>query len=87
MGISNAENENTSTNEDLLTCIQKLNSMAKDYFIIFAHVEQKSGFLKECKGGLIESLAQKERIQGKGYWFSKSKNERFAKKCKKIDGI
>ncbi len=71
LGINNAENENTSTNEDLLTCIQKLNTMAKDYFIIFAHVEQKSGFLKECKGGLIESLAKKKEFRERVIGFQK----------------
>lgn len=28
----------------------------KDYFVIFAHAEQKSGILSECAGGLLESL-------------------------------
>lgn len=82
LGISNAENENTSTNEDLLTCIQKLNSMAKDYFIIFAHVEQKSGFLKECKGGLIESLAQKKEFRERVIGFQKIRTRDLQKNAK-----
>lgn len=68
LGIDNAENENTSANEDLMGCIQILNKLEKDYFIVMAHVEQKSGFLCECKGGLIKSLAERlefrERVLG-----------------------
>lgn len=82
LGISNAENENTSTNEDLLTCIQKLNSMGKDYFIIFAHVEQKSGFLKECKGGLIKSLAQKREFRERVIGFQKARTRDLLKNAK-----
>ena len=82
LGISNAENENTSTNEDLISCIIKMNSMAKDYFLIFAHVEQKSGFLKECKGGLIKSLAQKNEFRERAVGFQKVRTRDLAQKAK-----
>jgi len=67
-GIENRENENTRCNEDLLGTIKTLDSFESDYFIIMAHVEQNSGFFKECNGGLIESLSSnslfKERVLG-----------------------
>lgn len=68
LGINNRENENTRCNVDIPTLIRQLNGLDKEYFIIFAHIEQKSGLLKECQGGLIESLACKtefrERVLG-----------------------
>lgn len=59
-GISNRENANTSCNYDLPSTLKKLEECGKDYFVIFAHIEQDKGLLKECKGGLITSLAQNE---------------------------
>lgn len=56
-GISNYENENVKCKYDLSDVIKNLDSYGKDYFIIFAHVEQKSGLLSECAGGLLQSLA------------------------------
>lgn len=67
-GIDNRGNENTRCNKDLFGTIECLNSYNKDYFIIMAHIEQKSGFLKECDGGLITSLSKnnwfKENVLG-----------------------
>lgn len=56
-GIDNREHENTRCNKDLAGTIKCLDSYNNDYFIIMAHIEQKSGFLAECDGGLIESLS------------------------------
>jgi len=58
LGIANRENENTRCNYDIPTTINTLEKVGKDYFIIFAHIEQNSGFLHGCQGGLITSLAQ-----------------------------
>lgn len=57
-GISNSENRNTRCKFDLRDVIEKLNSYGRDYFIIFAHVDQTSGFMNECSGGLLESLSE-----------------------------
>lgn len=68
MGIANRENENTRCIWDIPDTITKLDSLGKDYFIVFAHIEQNSGFVKECAGGLITSLSTKagfnERVLG-----------------------
>lgn len=42
---------------DLKNVFEKLDAYGRDYFIIFAHVDQNSGLFSECKGGLLESLA------------------------------
>lgn len=66
--IDNRENENTRCAQDLPQVMSTLNSYGKDYFILMAHIEQKSGFYEECNGGLINSLANnsdfKARILG-----------------------
>lgn len=59
-GIPNRENENTRCNYNLTDLLNKLDGHRKqgrDSFVILAHVEQKSGFFNELKGGRIEQLA------------------------------
>lgn len=48
------ENENGKTDKNLIDVIQSLNGFNKDYFIIFAHVEQTCGLFNECKGGKLQ---------------------------------
>lgn len=55
--IPNPENRNTKSVYDLKNVFEKLDAYGRDYFIIFAHVDQNSGLFSECKGGLLESLA------------------------------
>lgn len=52
-GKHNFENENSRSNYDLKTTIEKLNKYQKNYFIILAHCEDKSGFFNELSGGRI----------------------------------
>ena len=66
--IPNPENRNTKSVYDLNNVFEKLDAYGRDYFIIFAHVDQNSGLFSECKGGLLESLAGfasfKKRVLG-----------------------
>ncbi len=71
LGIDNPGTENTRCNFDLISVINKLNSLNKDYFMIFAHVEQKSGFWNECDGGLITTLSCKEEFKQRVLGFQK----------------
>lgn len=67
-GISNRENENKCCNFDINTLLVELEKLNKDYFIVFAHIEQRSGLIEECGGGRLSSLAQnhefKKRVLG-----------------------
>lgn len=63
--IANRENENTRCNQDLPQVIHTLNSYGKEYFILMAHIEQKSGLLHECDGGLIESLSKNKDFRSR----------------------
>ena len=73
-GIPNRENENTRCNYDLTQTINELDSYNQEYFIIFAHVDNNSGLLNECGGGLIESLFKNESIREKSVALQKSNN-------------
>ena len=55
--ISNPENCNTKSIFDLKNVFDQLDAYGRDYFIVFAHVDQNSGLFSECRGGLLESLA------------------------------
>ena len=55
--ISNPENSNTKSIYDLRKAIESLDSYGRDYFIVFAHVDQNSGLFSECGGGLLASLS------------------------------
>lgn len=73
-GIENREHENTRCNHDLPQVIKSLNSYEKEYFILMAHIEQKSGFLKECDGGLITSLSSKGEFRERVLGFQKGRS-------------
>lgn len=62
-GINNRENENTCCNWDLDTLLVELEKHNKDYFIVFAHIEQRNGLIKECGGGRLQSLAEKHEFK------------------------
>ena len=57
-GISNPENRNTRCKYDLGNMFERLEGYGKDYFVIFAHIDQDNGLFKECKGGLLQSLSE-----------------------------
>ena len=50
----NYEKENGKTEKNFIEVVRELDKFGKDYFIIFAHVEQDSGLLKECGGGNLK---------------------------------
>lgn len=53
------ENENARTAKNLYEITEDLNSYGKDYFVIFAHVEQNNGLWNEFDGGKIHDLLNK----------------------------
>lgn len=54
------ENKNGRTAKNLHEIVEDLNSYCKDYFILFAHVEQNNGLWKEFAGGKIHDLTKSE---------------------------
>ena len=52
------EHENGRCNLNIVESLKKLEEFHKPFFIVFAHVEQKSGLWMELKGGRIEELGK-----------------------------
>lgn len=57
-GKVNYENANGRSNHSLIQTIELLNNFQKNYFLIMAHIEQRSGFLEELDGGRISEFAK-----------------------------
>lgn len=69
----NPTNANNKTNMDINSILQLLDRFKKDYFIIFAHVDQSSGLFNECKGGILKQLAQIPNFQKRVLGLQKSR--------------
>jgi len=62
-GQSNYHNENARSNHDIPETIRELDKFAKDYFIIFAHVEANNGLWGGLSGGRIRELGKNESFR------------------------
>ncbi len=77
------ENENARCSLGLIDTIKKLEGYHKDFFLVFAHVEQKSGLWNELEGGRIEELGSNEFFRRRTLGFQKVKTYDVAdKKCR-----
>ncbi|NLB09498.1 MAG: AAA family ATPase, partial [Clostridiaceae bacterium] len=72
--IKNRENTNTRCQTDVGTTLTELERYGRDYFVVFAHIEQNNGFLNECNGGLIQSLADLPYFRNRVLGFQKLRN-------------
>lgn len=70
-GKVNYENENGRSNDNLITTIEKLNKYQKNYFIILAHVEDKSGFFKALDGGRVTEFGKNKLFRDNIIGFQK----------------
>ena len=78
-GKANYENENGRSNDNLIETIKKLDAYEKDYFIIMAHIEQRSGFYKELEGGRIKELGQQPIFRKSVLGFQKVRTRDYVK--------
>jgi predicted ATPase len=65
------EMENGRTSTSLVQTINKLDACARDYFLIFAHVEQRSGLWAELDGGRLQDLGRNEAVRRRTLGFQK----------------
>jgi hypothetical protein len=68
---SEYENKNGRSSLGLIETIKKLESYNKDFFLIFAHVEQSSGLWNELDGGRLEELGRNEFFRRRSLGFQK----------------
>ncbi len=65
------ERENGRSSMDLISTIKKLEGYHRDFFIIFAHVEQNSGLWIELDGGRLKELGENEFFKRRTLGFQK----------------
>jgi len=70
-GQANYENENGRSNHDMHDTIRELNKFQRDYFVICAHVEDRSGLWKEMDGGRRGELAKNAPFRERCLGFQK----------------
>jgi len=65
------EKENGRSSLGLIDTIKKLEGYNRDFFIIFAHVEQSSGFWNELDGGRLEEIGKNDIFKRRVLGFQK----------------
>jgi chromosome segregation protein len=65
------ENENGRSSLDLITTLKKLEGYHRDFFVIFAHVEQNSGLWKELDGGRLQDIGKDQVFKRRTLGFQK----------------
>ncbi|MCP5158712.1 MAG: AAA family ATPase [Gammaproteobacteria bacterium] len=65
------ENENGRSSLSLIETIRKLEGYCKDFFLVFAHVEQSSGLWAELDGGRLQELGQNKFFRRRTLGFQK----------------
>ena len=82
------ENENARCSLGLIDTIRKLDEYNKDYFLAFAHVEDKRGLWNELDGGRLEELGRNELFQRRALAFQKVRtHDKADRKCRiKVQG-
>jgi ABC-type cobalamin/Fe3+-siderophores transport system ATPase subunit len=65
------EQANERSNDNLIETIKKLEGYQKDFMLIFAHVENKSGLWNELAGGRIGELGKNEFFRRRTMGFQK----------------
>ncbi|WPX40859.1 AAA family ATPase [Akkermansia sp. N21116] len=70
---SEYQNENGRSDKNILQVVEELEKTGRDYFLIFAHVEQKSGLWYEMGGGKLGDFKNKryETVRSRTLGFQK----------------
>ena len=67
------QHENARSDKNILQVVEELDKTARDYFLVFAHVEQRSGLWKEMGGGKLGDFttARYESVRKRTLGFQK----------------
>jgi len=77
------ENENGRSSLGLIDTIKKLEGYHKDFFLVFAHVEQKSGLWIELNGGRLQEMGKNEFFRRRTLAFQKVRtHDKSDQKCR-----
>ena len=81
-GQAGYENRNSRSNHDLLETLRELDKFAKDYLLIFAHVEDDAGLWGALDGGRITELSKNELFCSRTAAFQKVRTRDKREKMK-----
>jgi len=83
---SEYQNENGRSDKNILHVVDELEKTNRDYFIIFAHVEQKSGLFFEMSGGKLSDFAENRYalVRKRTLAFQKVRTVELREKNKKL---
>ena len=81
-GQVNYDNKNARSNHDLLETLRELDKFAKDYLLIFAHVEDDTGLWGAFDGGRITELGRNELFCSRTAAFQKVRTRDKREKVK-----
>jgi len=77
------EKENGRSSSGLIDTIKKLEGYQKDFFLVFAHVEERSGLWNELNGGRLQELGNSEIFCRRALAFQKVRTHDVAdRKCR-----
>ncbi|WP_462269749.1 TrlF family AAA-like ATPase [Desulfobacter sp.] len=77
------ENENGRSSFGLIETIKKLEGYNRDFFLVFAHVEDKSGLWHELDGGRLQELGKSEFFCRRSLAFQKVRtHDMQGRKCR-----
>jgi len=65
------ENKNDRSSFNLIETIRKLEGYHKDFFLIFAHVDERSGLWNELDGGRLKEIGKTEYFRRRSLAFQK----------------
>ena len=82
------EHENGRSSLSLIETMKKLEEYHKDFFLVFAHVEDKSGLWHELQGGRLKELGEDEFFKKRTLAFQKVRtHDSPGRKCRaKVQG-
>lgn len=77
------ENKNGRSSLNLIDTIKKLEGYQKDFFLVFAHVEQDGGLWREIDGGRLQELGTDEFFKRRTLGFQKVRShDNSTEKCR-----
>ncbi len=77
------ENENGRSSLGMLETIKRLEGYHRDFFLVFAHVEDRSGLWNELDGGRLQELGKSENFCRRALAFQKVRTHDVAdRKCR-----
>ena len=79
------QHENARSDRNILQVVEELDKTSRDYFLIFAHVEQRSGLWSEMSGGKLSDFSTKryEAVRKRTLGFQKVRTRDDRDKVKK----